>query len=304
MGQTELTATHSAANSGSHGAEAAQAADVATAEIAEHYGEVARNAQAATQTASSASGAAACECCESDTAQAGEAFALYSQEVLAGLPVGALAASRGCGDPVARASLAPGERVLDLGSGGGIDALIAARLVGAQGHVFGLDMTPDMIALARKNADEARIDNVEFIEGSIDDIPLPNSCVDVVISNCVVNLCENKSAVFAEAKRVLVPGGRLVVSDIVAFRPIPEGAAKALATITGCRRGITPQASYRAMLADCGFSEVDIEPKTIYTIDRLKEKALRKNRGAALDIILGFDVDGVCGSAIVYGRAE
>lgn len=268
--------------------------DAKTAEIARHYGEVARNAQAAAD--------APCECCESDPAQAAETFALYSQEVLAGLPKGALAASRGCGDPVARAELTPGQRVLDLGSGGGIDALIAARLVGSSGHVYGLDMTPDMVSLARENAKAANIGNVEFIEGSIDAIPLPNACVDVVISNCVVNLCENKATVFAEAKRVLAPGGRIVVSDIVAFEPIPEGAGDTLAAITGCRRGITSAIDYKKMLAACGFAEVSIEPKTVYTTAVLSEKALRKNREEALEVALAHNVDSVCGSAIVYGR--
>ena len=267
--------------------------DAKTREIASHYGEVAR---AASETSS------ACECCEPDPAHAGEAFSLYASEVLAGLPKSALAASRGCGDPVAEANLRPGERVLDLGSGGGIDALIAARLVGSEGHVFGLDMTPDMVALARKNAAEAKIENVEFIEGSIDQIPLPDVSVDVVLSNCVINLCENKQAVFAEAKRVLAPGGRLVVSDIVAFSPIPQGAEESLARITGCRRGITPTDCYREMMTACGFSHCDIEPKTVYTVDVLREKAGRKGRTEALETAMRFDVDSVCGSAIICGR--
>lgn len=268
--------------------------DAKTAEITEHYSEVARAASAA-ETAS-------CECCESDPTHVGEAFSLYAKEVLDELPEGALAASRGCGDPVAKADLRLGERVLDLGSGGGIDALIAARLVGSEGRVYGLDMTPDMVALAHENAVQAGIDNVEFIEGSIDDIPLPDSSVDVVLSNCVINLCENKAAVFAEAKRVLAPGGRLVVSDIVAFSPIPEGAEESLAHITGCRRGITSVDSYRTMMASCGFVHCDIEPKTVYTTDVLKEKAERKGRVAALEAALRFEVDSVCGSAIIRGR--
>lgn len=267
--------------------------DTKTQEIANHYSEVARAASKASS---------ACECCEPDPAHAGEAFSLYASEVLAGLPKSALAASRGCGDPVAKANLQPGERVLDLGSGGGIDALIAARLVGPEGHVFGLDMTPDMVTLARKNAAEAIVENVEFIEGSIDQIPLPDASVDVVLSNCVINLCENKQAVFAEAKRVLAPDGRLVVSDIVAFSPIPQGAEESLAHITGCRRGITPTGRYREMMAACGFSHCDIEPKTIYTIDVLREKAERKGRTEALETAMRFDVDSVCGSAIICGR--
>ena len=291
------------------------AAKAKTAEIAEHYGEVARQAAqvasragAASKTkvasgagmasrAGAASGsetvsgsAATCECCESDPARAGEAFSLYASEVLAGLPEGALAASRGCGDPVAKANLQPGERVLDLGSGGGIDALIAARLVGSEGYVFGLDMTPDMVALARRNAEEAGIGNVEFIEGSIDDIPLPDNAVDVVLSNCVINLC------------VLAPSGRLVVSDIVAFSNIPEGAEGALAHITGCRRGIPPCGRYREMMAACGFSRCDIEPKTVYTEKVLREKAERKERTEALETALRFEVDSVCGSAIIRGH--
>lgn len=257
------------------------------AEIRSHYAEVAQDA---------------CECCEPDPTASGEAFSLYSQEVLAGLPSGALAASRGCGDPVAQAGLKAGERVLDLGSGGGIDALIAARLVGREGHVFGLDMTPEMVALARRNASEAGICNVEFLEGDIAHTPLPDASIDVVLSNCVINLCEDKPAVFREARRVLASGGRLVVSDIVAFRPIPEGAGDALATITGCRRGITGADEYRKMLLGCGFADVAIQPKTVYTLEVLEEKATRKGHGTALAVVKSFPVDGVTGSAIVFGR--
>lgn len=259
-----------------------------TAEIAAHYAEVARSSS--------------CECCEPDPASAGEAFSLYAAEVLEGLPDAALAASRGCGDPVAKADLQPGERVLDLGSGGGIDALIAARLVGKEGQVIGLDMTPDMVELAKENAAKAGIGNVEFLEGSIDRIPLPDGSVDVVLSNCVVNLVEDKASVFSEALRVLAEGGRLVVSDIVAFDPVPEGAEQALAAITGCRRGITPARAYERILIACGFTDVSIEPKTVYTDEVLCEKAERKGRMTAFEELSGYDVDGACGSAIVAAR--
>lgn len=268
--------------------------DRETAEISAHYANVARNVQTAFGCR---------ECCEGDPAQAGEAFLLYAKEVLEGIPQEVLAASRGCGDPVAKANLAPGERVLDLGSGGGIDALIAARLVGSEGCVSGLDMTPDMIALAKRNAKTAGVGNVEFVEGDIEHVPFPDASLDVVISNCVVNLVKDKQAVFSEIRRVLIPGGRLVVSDIVAFSPLPGQSGRPLSVITGCRRGITQVQNYREMLERCGFTRISIEPKTIYTIDVLREKAQRKGHMSEFEEALHFNVDSVCGSAIICAFA-
>lgn len=262
-------------------------ADSAMRAVEQHYAEVARICETG--------------CCDLTT---GEALGLYSGSDLEGLPQEALAASRGCGDPVAKAALVPGERVLDLGSGGGIDALIAAKNVGAEGHVYGLDMTEAMIKLARRNAAASGISNVEFLQGEIEDIPLPDASVDVVISNCVINFCENKAAVFSEARRVLVPGGRIVVSDIVAFAPIPEAACNALCEITGCRNGITGVCAYEKMLERCGFSHVSIEQKTLYTNEVLREKATRKGRLAAYETAVANGADAVSGSAIITAFAQ
>lgn len=269
-----------------------------------HYAEVARKARREADRAAleSVCASPAASCC-GDPLSGGEAHLLYGEETLAGLPAGALVASRGCGDPVARANLQPGERVLDLGSGGGIDALIAARLVGPQGSVWGLDMTPEMVDLARRNASAAGIENVTFLEGGIETIPLSAGSVDVVISNCVINLCADKAAAFAEARRVLASGGRLVVSDIVAFTPIPAETHDALGMLTGCRNGISEAASYEKMLHTCGFAHVRIEPKTLYTDEILHEKARRKNLLPVLTRIRDKNVGNLVGSAIVHGIA-
>lgn len=259
----------------------------ASNEAARHYRDV----------AVAAAEAGGCGCCGDETGS--EAARLYSDEILEGIPTATLAASRGCGDPVAIAGLQPGERVLDLGSGGGIDALIAARLVGEEGFVRGLDMVPEMVELARKSADAAGIGNVEFIEGDITAIPLKDGCVDVVISNCVINLCPDKAAVFKEVSRVLAPGGRMVVSDIVAFEPIPPDAYEALCTITGCRNGIPDATFYEVMLRNCGFDEVALEPKTVYTLDVLREKAVRKHHEESLPAVEGAGAGGITGSVVV-----
>ncbi len=242
-------------------------------------------------------------CCD-DILSGSEATHLYPKEVLANIPAQSLAASRGCGDPVAQAQLHEGERVLDLGSGGGIDALIAARLVGPKGFVFGLDMVPEMVSLARESAQVAGIENVEFIEGDIEEIPLADASVDVVISNCVINLCLDKQAVFSEAFRVLRPEGRVVVSDIVAFEPIPSAALDALCTVTGCRGGIPQKSDYEAMLAACGFSRIELETKTLYTAAVLEEKARRKHHEDCLEALAKNKTDGICGSVIVRAQRD
>lgn len=266
-------------------------------EVARHYAEVAR---AAVETGGNAEQTGCC--CGDETGS--EAALLYADDILAGIPAAVRSASRGCGDPVALADLKPGERVLDLGSGGGIDALIAARLVGPAGFVHGLDMVPEMVELARTGAVEAGIDNVAFIEGDIADIPLPNASVDVAISNCVISLCEDKAAVFKEVRRVLAPGGRMVVSDIVAFAPLPADAYEPLCTVTGCRNGIPDAGFYRAMLLDCGFDDAVLEPKTHYTYEVLKEKARRKHHEDALPTIARCEAGGLTGSVIVRASVD
>lgn len=262
--------------------------------VRDHYAEVAADALTF---------ASSCESCDSAPISGytkSEAEKLYGADILDGIPLGALAASRGCGDPVARALLKPGETVLDLGSGGGIDAIIAARLVGDGGRVYGLDMTPDMIELARENAALAACNNVEFLQGNIEEIPLPDGSVDVVISNCVINFCENKRRVMEEAYRVLKPGGRFVVSDIVALSPIPSASYDDLCKLVGCTNGMSSIDEYRDILSGIGFADSRVDPKTVYTEKVLAEKASRKARRALYESISGTGVDGVSGSAIVF----
>jgi ubiquinone/menaquinone biosynthesis C-methylase UbiE len=183
------------------------------------------------------------------------------------VPAQALAASLGCGNPTALAELKPGEIVLDLGSGGGIDVLLSARRVGPTGKAYGLDMTDEMLALARENQQRAGVANVEFLKGEIEHIPLPDASVDVIISNCVINLAADKDVVLREAFRVLKPGGRFAVSDIIVRREVPDAIRKNLELWTGCLAGALEDREYRQKLAAAGFEQVDIEPTRIYTAE-------------------------------------
>ena len=189
---------------------------------------------------------------------------LYRAEDEAGVPGAALAASLGCGNPTMLADLQPGQVVLDLGSGGGIDVLLSARRVGPNGRAYGLDMTPEMLELARRNQLEAGVSNVEFLHGTIEAIPLPDDSVDVIISNCVINLSADKDAVLREAFRVLKPGGRLAVSDIVLRRPLPEPVAGLMAAWTGCMAGALLDTDYQAKLGAAGFQAIEIEATQVY----------------------------------------
>jgi arsenite methyltransferase len=189
---------------------------------------------------------------------------LYEDEEAESLPEAALAASLGCGNPTLLADLHPGEVVLDLGSGGGIDVLLSARRVAPGGKAYGLDMTPEMLELARRNQAEAGVTNAEFLEGDLEAVPLPDQSVDVIISNCVVNLSPDKSAVFCEAFRVLRPGGRLAISDIVLRRSLPEPVQRAVGLWTGCVAGALLDSDYEKRLELAGFEQIDIEPTKIY----------------------------------------
>ncbi len=189
---------------------------------------------------------------------------LYGQDQAAAVPATALAASLGCGNPTLLAELHPGETVLDLGSGGGLDVLLSARRVGPTGKAYGLDMTVEMLALARDNQRQAGATNVEFLEGTIEAIPLPDRSVDVVLSNCVINLSTDKPKVLREAFRVLRPGGRFAVSDIVLSRPLPAAAERSLRLWTGCVAGALVEADYRRLLADAGFVDVSVQPTRVY----------------------------------------
>jgi ubiquinone/menaquinone biosynthesis C-methylase UbiE len=184
---------------------------------------------------------------------------LYEGDERQELPEAATLASLGCGNPTAVATLNPGEAVLDLGSGGGIDVLLSARRVGPTGKAYGLDMTDEMLDLARRNQREANIENVEFVKGTIEDVPLPDSSIDLIISNCVINLSGDKPSVFREAARVLRPGGRFAVSDVIADPDMEDATKRDMAEWTGCIAGALTEDEFRRELAAAGFEEIEIQ---------------------------------------------
>jgi len=196
---------------------------------------------------------------------------LYGHEQKGELPETAVLASLGCGNPTALASLQAGETVLDLGSGGGIDVLLSAKRVGPTGKAYGLDMTDEMLALAEENKRKAGVENVEFLRGEIEHIPLPDNSVDVIISNCVINLSADKDKVLAEAFRVLKPGGRFAVSDVVTIGEMPDELRKSVLLWVGCIAGALEQEDYRAKLVKAGFGQVSIEPTRIYRAEDARE---------------------------------
>jgi len=193
-----------------------------------------------------------------------ESHKVYEAEEIAGLPASVISASLGCGNPSALAELKPGETVLDLGSGGGIDVFLSAKRVAPGGKVYGLDMTDEMLALARENQRKAGVDNVEFLKGEIENIPLPDSSVDVVISNCVINLSVDKSRVLKEAFRVLKPSGRFAVSDVVLCGEIPAELRNNPKLWAGCVAGAMQESKYKSELAAAGFVDISIEPTRIF----------------------------------------
>jgi arsenite methyltransferase len=196
---------------------------------------------------------------------------LYAEAEKSGLPENAVLASLGCGNPTALAELEEGETVLNLGSGGGIDVLLSARRVGSTGKAYGLDMTEDMLALARENQKKAGVENVEFLKGEIEAIPLPDNSVDVIISNCVINLSADKDKVLREAFRVLKPGGRFAVSDVVTRGAIPEPVRRNMLLWVGCIAGALDENDYRMRLAAAGFEAIGIEPTRIYDVEDARE---------------------------------
>jgi arsenite methyltransferase len=223
---------------------------------------------------------------------------LYEKAETAGLPAEAVLASLGCGNPTALAQLAPGEVVLDLGSGGGIDVLLSAKRVGPAGKAYGLDMTDDMLALARENQRRAGVKNVEFLKGEIEAIPLPGNAVDVIISNCVINLSADKRRVLAEAFRVLKPGGRFAVSDVVVRGEMPAALRRNVELWIGCVAGALEEAEYRRLLAEAGFEAIEVEPTRIYRA----EDARAFLEEAGIDASGAEEVDGKVMSAFVRAR--
>jgi arsenite methyltransferase len=224
---------------------------------------------------------------------------LYEAAETSGLPQEAVLASLGCGNPTALAQLEPGETVLDLGSGGGIDVLLSAKRVGPTGKAYGLDMTDEMLALARENQRKAGVENVEFLKGEIEDIPLPDGSVDVIISNCVINLSVDKDRVLAEAFRVLRPGGRFAVSDVVVRGEVPADIRRSIELWIGCVAGALEESEYRAKLAKAGFEAIEVEPTRIYRVDDARDVLAR----AGLDAdAIAPQVDGRFMSAFVRAR--
>ena len=254
------------------------------------YGEIAE--QVAGGRDASCCGGSACGCGGADPITTD----LYDPDQVHGLPPNTVTASLGCGNPTALAELKPGETVLDLGSGGGIDVLLSARRVGPTGKAYGLDMTDQMVALARENQRAAGVDNVEFLKGAIEAIPLPDASVDVIISNCVINLSADKDRVLAEAWRVLRPGGRFAVSDVVRRRPVSEDLRRSVELWVGCVAGALEESDYRARLAAAGFVGIEVEPTRIYRA--VDAAAFLENAGFDPDAA-AEEVDGAFMSAFV-----
>ena len=263
------------------------------ATVRDRYGKAAREV---------AEGAAA-SCCSSTCCggSAGDPITsdLYPDTETAALPEKAVLASLGCGNPTALAELSPGEVVLDLGSGGGIDVLLSARRVGPEGKAYGLDMTDDMLALARENQRAAGLKNVEFLKGEIEAIPLPDSTVDVIISNCVINLSADKGQALREAFRVLKPGGRFAVSDVVVRGEVPAEVRRSMELWVGCIAGALSEADYTRLLEQAGFEEVGIEPTRVYRFE--DAKAFLTSAGLDTDE-LAREVDGRVMGAFVRAR--
>lgn len=260
--------------------------------VQEKYGEAARRVR---------SGEASVCCGTSACGTEGNPITkdLYDKSQTGLLPDAAVKASLGCGNPTALAELKPGETVLDLGSGAGIDVLLSARRVGPTGKAYGLDMTDDMLALARENHEKSGIDNVEFLKGEIENIPLPDCSVDVIISNCVINLSADKDRVLREAFRVLKPGGRFAVSDVVVRGDVSDHIRRSMLLWVGCIAGALRDEDYVSKLAKAGFESIDIEPTRVYNIE--DARAFLKAEGIDVDAI-AKQVEGKFISAFVRAR--
>ncbi len=249
--------------------------------VKEKYGEAAR--RVATGKGLPADCCSTTSCCQGSAAASCDPITsnLYDESQTGEVPEAALRASLGCGNPTALAQLNPGEVVLDLGSGGGIDVILSARRVGPNGRAYGLDMTDEMLALARENQRKASIENVEFLKGEIENIPLPDNFVDVIISNCVINLSGHKDRVISEAFRVLKPGGRFAVSDVVIRGELPSEVRRNMELWVGCVAGALEENEYRDKLAQAGFEAIEIEPTRVYNVE--DARSLLIGAGIAVD---------------------
>ena len=260
--------------------------------VQQKYGEAARSARAGVKSGCGCG----TSCCDSDPITSN----LYDESQAAAIPAEALLASLGCGNPTALAELKPGEVVLDLGSGGGIDVLLSAKRVGPTGWAYGLDMTDEMLALARENQQKSGLTNVTFLKGEIEQIPLPNNSVDVIISNCVINLSADKDRVIAEAFRVLRPGGRFAVSDVVVRgEAVPDALRRNMELWVGCVAGALEESSYRDKLARAGFERTDVEPTRVYRAADARQ--FLEEAGLADDATL-TQIDGRFMSAFIRAR--
>lgn len=257
--------------------------------VRERYGAVAQRVAAGESSASCCGPGSSSGCCGT-TSETWDPITsdLYTAGETAGLPTEALLASLGCGNPTALAELHEGETVLDLGSGGGIDVLLSAKRVGPTGKAYGVDMTDEMLALALDNKARAGATNVEFLKGHIESIPLPSNTVDVIISNCVINLSGDKRKVLAEAFRVLKPGGRFAVSDVIVRGGLPEIVKASMPLWTGCVAGALEEQEFLDLLTDVGFEHPSIEPTRVYT----REDAAALLEGTGLDVKLADEVQG------------
>ena len=258
-----------------------QGDEVLRATVREKYGEVARLVTDGVKGGCGTGGS----CCGGALATGWDPITsdLYDQVQTGSLPEQAVLASLGCGNPTALAELKPGEIVLDLGSGGGIDVLLSAKRVGPAGKAYGLDMTDDMLALARSNAARAGATNVEFLKGEIESIPLPENSVDVIISNCVINLSADKRRVLQEAFRVLKPGGRFAVSDVVCRGEIPAAIRRSMEMWIGCVAGALEENEFKQLLSDTGFEGAEIEPTRVYQFE--DAKAFLAGTGENLEVL-------------------
>jgi SAM-dependent methyltransferase len=283
---SSLTAPAHSANSPEH--------DDVHAIVRARYGAIAASVESGATASSCCDGGGAGGCCGGDKDPISSD--LYEASQVQGIPASAVLASLGCGNPTALAALAEGERVLDLGSGGGIDVLLSAQRVGPTGFAYGLDMTDEMLALAQRNAAAAGVSNVAFLKGEIEHIPLPDDSVDVIISNCVINLAVDKPQVLREAFRVLKPGGRFAVSDVVVRGEVPDEVRRSMELWVGCIAGALEEREFVRLLSEVGFVSPSVEPTRIYKADDamafLKESGLDAERISA-------DLDGAFCSAFV-----